>query len=213
MPDNFTTALFTLFGESNLSIPFSPSFPDQPAPSNADAPVLVYGAGASSGQYTVQLLKLTGFKNIFVTASPKNHALLKELGAAHCFDYRSTDLVKDILAATGGKKFAYVVDTIAVRASLNIVAAISDSSTRVAVLLPYKDGETVVNGPQSAMSIDMPAWASEILSGLNVHGVATFKHQQVSHSSIPYILIDSNQFSGYRKKLHEKTSCQRYSLD
>lgn len=137
MPDNYVTAMYTLFGEANLAMPLSPSFPDQPAPSDADAPVLVYGASASSGQYTVQTFKLAGYNNIFAIASQRNHAMLKELGAAHCFDYRSPDLVKNILAVTGGRKIAYAVDTIAVKTSLKAIAAVSDGNTRAAFLLPF----------------------------------------------------------------------------
>lgn len=171
--------MFTLFGASNLAIPLPTSFPEH-STQDIDTPALVYGAGASSGQYMVQLLKLAGFNTIIVTASPRNHALLKDLGATHCFDYRSPELVKDILTATGGKKLAYVADTIAVRASLSIVAAVSDSKTRLAFLLPFKDGETVANGTESAMHTEMPKWAQDILNGLNVFPVATFKYQEVS---------------------------------
>lgn len=162
-------------------MPLSPSFPDQPAPSDADAPVLVYGASASSGQYTVQTFKLAGYNNIFAIASQRNHAMLKELGAAHCFDYRSPDLVKNILAVTGGRKIAYAVDTIAVKTSLKAIAAVSDGNTRAAFLLPFKEGETVANGPDSEMHQETPEWASEILSGLKVFPIATFKFQQVRY--------------------------------
>ena len=83
----------------------------------------MYGAGASAGQYTIQLLRLAGYTNILATASPRNHDLLHSLGANKCFDYRSPHLTKEILAATGGEPVKYAVDTIAVRSSLATVSA------------------------------------------------------------------------------------------
>lgn len=66
IPDNYVTAFWTLFGAPNLALPH-PSFPPSSPPPDASSPILVYGAGASSGQYTVQLLKLAGYTNILAT--------------------------------------------------------------------------------------------------------------------------------------------------
>ena len=134
LSDNFVTAFWTLFGP-NLKLPHPSTFPASAPPADADAPILIYGAGASAGQYTVQLLKLAGYKNIFAVASAHNHAHLKSLGASHAFDYRSASFVDDILAAAGGK-IKTVVDIIAARPSLAAIQKIVGPGSKVAILLP-----------------------------------------------------------------------------
>lgn len=179
IPDNYVTAFWTLFGAPNLALPH-PSFPPSSPPPDASSPVLVYGAGASSGQYTVQLLKLAGYTNVLATASPRNHALLHELGATKCFDYRSPDLVKEILAATGGQPVKYALDTIAARTSLQAVRGVVGKESKVAVLMPVKDGDTVTNAVDSEMHIQFPAWTSDLFKDVEIRPVYTFKYQEVS---------------------------------
>jgi len=55
----------------------------------------VWSGASSVGQFAVQLAKLAGL-TVVATASPKNHELLKSLGATHVFDYRDPDVVKKI---------------------------------------------------------------------------------------------------------------------
>jgi len=59
IPDNFVTAFWALF--DNLKLTFPSTIPQNgtavPSPPSADTPILVYGAGATSGQYAIQLLK------------------------------------------------------------------------------------------------------------------------------------------------------------
>ncbi|PLB46203.1 hypothetical protein P170DRAFT_449706 [Aspergillus steynii IBT 23096] len=47
------------------------------------------GASTSVGISALQLARASRVKSIFVTASPERHALLRELGSTHCFDYKS----------------------------------------------------------------------------------------------------------------------------
>lgn len=179
IPDNYVTAFWTLFGSPNLALPH-PSFPPSSPPPDASVPILVYGAGASAGQYTVQLLKLAGYTNVLATASPRNHALLHELGATNCFDYRSPDLVEEILAATGGQPVKYAVDTIAARPSLRAVRSVVGNESKVAILMPVKDGDTVTNAVDSDMHIQFPAWTSDLFRDVEIRPVYTFKYQEVS---------------------------------
>ena len=60
--------------------------------------ILVWGGSSSCGSIGVQMAKLLGF-TVFSTASPKRHELVRSLGAKHVFDYKSTSVVDDILAA------------------------------------------------------------------------------------------------------------------
>ncbi|KAH7081887.1 chaperonin 10-like protein [Paraphoma chrysanthemicola] len=62
-------------------------------------PVLVWGASSSVGICTVQFLRASGCRNVFVTASPKRWDLLQRLGATECFDYNSPNVRVDIAAA------------------------------------------------------------------------------------------------------------------
>ncbi|PLB45063.1 GroES-like protein [Aspergillus steynii IBT 23096] len=73
-----------------------------PLPTSAGtstSPILIWGASSSVGISALQLARASGVQNIFVTASPARHDLLKSLGATHVFDYRSSTVVADIKAA------------------------------------------------------------------------------------------------------------------
>lgn len=175
IPDNYTTAAFTLFGTPNLALPLPPSFPAPSPPPNSDQPILIHGGGSSSGQYTIQLLHLAGYTQIYATASPRNHEYLKSLGATHVFDYRSPSLAQDILAATGGKKVPIVIDTIGAKPSIEAYSPVLGRETRLAILLPVKKGPTVRNEEQDDMVTDFPPWLYEATNGATIFGVATFK--------------------------------------
>ncbi|KAE8451324.1 hypothetical protein EG329_003953 [Mollisiaceae sp. DMI_Dod_QoI] len=58
--------------------------------------MLVWGGASSIGSATLQTAKLKGFR-VYATASPKNHELLKSLGASHVFDYHDVDVVEKIV--------------------------------------------------------------------------------------------------------------------
>ncbi|KAM0281970.1 hypothetical protein ACHAO9_010451 [Fusarium lateritium] len=61
--------------------------------------ILIWGGASSVGMMALQLAKAAGLKHIFATASAKNHDILRELGATHCFDYTSRSVVDDIQQA------------------------------------------------------------------------------------------------------------------
>ncbi|KAI1401254.1 zinc-binding dehydrogenase [Hypoxylon fuscum] len=79
VPLAFATAVQALFGRLNL--------PEPSKPAKSAFPVLVSGGASSVGLYAVQLAKLAGLY-VVATASPKNHALLQELGADAVVDYK-----------------------------------------------------------------------------------------------------------------------------
>lgn len=58
--------------------------------------LLIWGAGTSCGFCAVQIARLCGAYPIIVTSSPQHHTRLLELGATHCFDYRSPTVINDI---------------------------------------------------------------------------------------------------------------------
>ena len=67
-----------------------------------------------------------------------------------------------------------------------------DEGTRVAFLMPIKDGDKVVNddlgnggeeGKGMGMYIEIPEWTSEVLKGAELVPVYTFQHQKVCSCS------------------------------
>ncbi|KAL1735588.1 chaperonin 10-like protein [Schizophyllum commune] len=147
IPDNFVTAFFTLFSESGLEWPHpvpGSADADKPAaaPKDAGKPILVYGAGGSSGQFFVQVLHDAGYTNVLATASPKHNAHLKALGAREVFDYRSPTLAQDIEQFVGGK-VALIVDCIATETTITAIGGTLAPDGFFAMLLPIKGGDKV----------------------------------------------------------------------
>ncbi|KAL5494804.1 hypothetical protein ACEPAI_266 [Sanghuangporus weigelae] len=175
MPDNYVTAMVTIFGTPNLALSLPQSFPAPTPPPNADMPILVYGGGASSGQYMIQIFKLAGYTNIFATASSHNHAYLKELGAKQCFDYKSPDFAKDILQASGGAKMSIIVDTIAAKPSMEAYKPVVGKGTRLALLIPIKEGAKVTNDLNSEYVVAIPPWLESLFSEAKIIPVYTFR--------------------------------------
>jgi NADPH:quinone reductase-like Zn-dependent oxidoreductase len=63
---------------------------------NTASPLLIWGASTSVGICAVQFANASGVFPILVSASPERHALLSELGASHCFDYKSPSVIEEI---------------------------------------------------------------------------------------------------------------------
>ena len=59
--------------------------------------VLVWGAGSSMGAFGVQIAALMGY-TVYATASGRHHEYIKGLGAARVFDYKSEDVLEQIVA-------------------------------------------------------------------------------------------------------------------
>ncbi|KAF1937067.1 quinone reductase [Clathrospora elynae] len=60
--------------------------------------VLIWGGASSIGTFSIQSAKTLGF-TVYATASPKHHEYLKELGAHAVFDYKKSDVVREIVDA------------------------------------------------------------------------------------------------------------------
>lgn len=181
--------MFTLFGSPNLAIPLPSTFPATSPPPNADDPILVYGAGASSGQYVLQLFALAGYTQIYVTASPRHHTYLKALGAKACFDYRSPSFAQDILAASNGVKMSIVVDTISAKPSIEAYSAVLSKETRLAMLMPVKKGTAVTNEEDDDMTLEVQPWVQEIVGEATVIPVTALTMMQVRPVSRSHWLV------------------------
>ncbi|KAF8216947.1 hypothetical protein K438DRAFT_1748085 [Mycena galopus ATCC 62051] len=145
VPDNLVTAFYTLFDQ--LSLPMPSSFPATSPPPNHDTAVLIYGAGSTTGQYTIQLLHAAGYTNIVATASAKHHQFLRSLGATHVLDYASPTLAADIARIVGGDgKVALAVDSISADSTIAQISQVLRPGGAIGILMPIKIGNSVIAG-------------------------------------------------------------------
>lgn len=94
--------------------------------------ILIWGGATGVGQYGIQLAKLSGLQ-VITTASPKNHDLLRSLGADHLFDYRDPEVSKKIRELTNDK----LAHAVLAEGDINaVVESIGASGGKVAVLNP-----------------------------------------------------------------------------
>ena len=71
--------------------------------------VLVHSAGGGVGLSALQICKWRGAE-VFGTASAGKHERLREMGVAHCIDYRSQDFEAEVMRLTGGDGVDVVLD-------------------------------------------------------------------------------------------------------
>ncbi|KAF7337132.1 GroES-like protein [Mycena venus] len=102
-PVTFATACVGLFAPAPIGLALNPTFSwDKPQHGESG---LVIGAGTSTGQFAVQLLKFLGFTRIVAYASKVHFEYLKVLGATECIDRGEVPLEK--LVVTPAVKVAY----------------------------------------------------------------------------------------------------------
>ncbi|PWY79148.1 GroES-like protein [Aspergillus heteromorphus CBS 117.55] len=99
--------------------------------------VLITGGASSVGSCAVQLATAAGYA-VYSTASPKNHAYVRDLGAVAVFDYRSATLTDDLVSALAGKKVhgAYAIGNGAVETCLAVLARSNTTKRFVAYAAP-----------------------------------------------------------------------------
>ncbi|CAN8098764.1 unnamed protein product [Discula destructiva] len=134
VPSNFVTAVHTVTADLGLELPWPAPEGWTPGVQVRDAPILVWGAASSVGQYVLQVLKFWGYRNVLAVASSRHHSALRELGSAACFDYRQQDVVERIL--TREAAIPCIIDCIgSLEGSLTPLSKIAKDS-KVAVMLP-----------------------------------------------------------------------------
>ncbi|KAK7024993.1 PKS-ER domain-containing protein [Favolaschia claudopus] len=147
VPDNFITSVYTLFDQLSLTIPTS--FPASSPPPNAASPILVYGAGSTTGQYALQLLHVAG-----------------------------PTLTADVAHAVGGDgKVAYAVDCITAENTLARIAEVLSPQGTIALLIPIKTGDKVAVG-EAPMYWELPATGNPFAAGTTIKYVRTFNYAQ-----------------------------------
>lgn len=73
--------------------------------------VLVHAAAGGVGQAALQICRWKGAE-VIGTASASKHARLKELGVAHCIDYRTQDFLAEVKRVTGGRGVDIALDAV-----------------------------------------------------------------------------------------------------
>ncbi|TFK26782.1 GroES-like protein [Coprinopsis marcescibilis] len=179
VPDNVITGFYTLF--SQLGLPFSEEFPPTEAPQNADRPILIYGGGATSGQYMVELLKLAKYTNVVAVASPKHTDYLRGLGAKAVVDYRSPSFVDDVATAFGGDgKAELVADCISLDSTFGAIAKVIRPGGSLAFLAPLKHkGVGNLTGEEGELLFEVPEELTKLFhNDVKFICVRTFLYQQ-----------------------------------
>jgi NADPH:quinone reductase-like Zn-dependent oxidoreductase len=92
LPLAISTASSGLFQEHLLGL----QLPTSPPRSSTKQTLLVWGGASCVGNQAIQLAVAAGY-NVITTASPKNFSMVKNLGAAHTFDYNCPTVIEDLV--------------------------------------------------------------------------------------------------------------------
>lgn len=98
IPLGLTTAACGLFQSDTLALEW-PTVGSKPV----DRWVIIAGGATSVGSNAIQLAVAAGY-SVVTTASSKNFEYVRSLGATFAFDYKSKNVVHDIVAALKGKQ-------------------------------------------------------------------------------------------------------------
>lgn len=150
---------------------------------NSSLPIFIYGAGATSGQYALQLLKFAGYTNVVAAASLKHEEYLKMLGASHVVDYKNPSFAEDVIKAAGGK-VELVMDCISLPSTFALIKQVVKPGAKVAFLAPFKNSESMQGG-EGQLVFDAPKEVTDgFPEGVSFISVKTFFYQQVRTISI-----------------------------
>jgi NADPH:quinone reductase-like Zn-dependent oxidoreductase len=128
LPLGLSTAACGLFQKDQLAL----QHPLQHATTTGET-LLVWGGSTSVGCNAIQLGKAAGYE-VIATASPRNFAYLRELGAAEVYDYKNARIVSALIEALHGKRMAgaIAIGTGSAEACFQVIAA-SQGNKAVAV--------------------------------------------------------------------------------
>ena len=97
-----TLPVMTLTAADGLFHLLGLGFPEAGIDGDEKQGLLIWGGASTVGVAAIQLAKAAGHGPIIVTASRKNHEVLRGLGADYCFDYRDGDVVERVREAIRG---------------------------------------------------------------------------------------------------------------
>ncbi|KAL1865412.1 hypothetical protein VTK73DRAFT_5281 [Phialemonium thermophilum] len=185
VPCNLVTAFHTITKDFELPLPWP--IPQTP-PQQQDAPILVWGAASSVGNYVLQVLRLWGYRNLLAVAAGKHHDYLRTLGAAVCFDYRQGDVVAEVQKyvaekirphAKQGPAIPYILDCIGSQeGTLRPITKIAEPGAKVAIMLPV-----IVRHASDEVAPEYEMDVSKVLpdewrKGVELKGTRTFFYMQ-----------------------------------
>lgn len=187
IPLSAATAGAALFDRAQLALQL-PTSPPRPATGGT---VLVWGASTSVGCSAVQLAVAAGYE-VVATASPRNWDMVRSLGAAQVFDYRSPDVQRDILAALRGKTVAGAVSIGqgAAENCMDIMGACGPDANKFVTMVSFPVPE---NNPEHFATLRTVAYFVSSLIGYKVKGmVKGVKYALVvtSKDACEYVLSD-----------------------
>ncbi|KAG8846756.1 hypothetical protein FRB96_001781 [Tulasnella sp. 330] len=143
-----STAAHALYDRLNLPRPW--------APAQEPFPILIWAGSTAIGIYATKLAKLSGLL-VATTASPKNHALLKEVGADAVFDYKDPEAPRLIKEWSHGK-ITIALDAISEQGSTALAGqALGDKGGKIAIV-----SRTATTG-----RADVKAVSTMIVAGLD----------------------------------------------
>lgn len=125
LPLAINTAAAGLFQKDFLALPL-PTASAAPSPSfalGAGASLLIWGGSSSVGACAIQLARAAGL-DVVATASARNHALCRSLGARAVVDHAAADAVQQLVRALQGRRVAGAFDAISEAATLRASAAV-----------------------------------------------------------------------------------------
>lgn len=131
-------------------------------PAKDSFPILIYGGSSATGTLAIQYAKLSGL-TVVATASTRNFALCKSLGADAVFDYNDPTCAEQIKKFTDNK-LKYAMDCISIESSAAICAdALSSSPGSIyTTLLPIKSPRSDV---ESKNTLAYSLFGEEVLFG------------------------------------------------
>jgi len=109
----------------NLGIPLNKT-------QNANDYLLIWGGATATGILAIQVAKLVYGINVITTASKRNHALLRELGADEVLDYNDADVV-DQIKRVGQNRIKYAFDCVSSTQTLQSVYDATAGTDQVAI--------------------------------------------------------------------------------
>lgn len=183
VPVNLVTVFHAATRDLELGLPWP--IPGDWTPSNAQRPILIWGASSSVGIFAIQVLKHWGYTNILAVASEKHHAYLRSIGATASFDYRKDDVVEKIQAYTKDEaepKVPSILDCIgSLEGTLRPLTKIAQRGSRLGAMLPIilKDA-TEESEPEYEMDVSN-CLVGEWAEGALIRGVRTHFYLEVSY--------------------------------
>ena len=147
LPLALSTAACGLFQKDQLALQY-PSVKPQPTGKT----LLIWAGSTSVGSNAIQLAVAAGYE-VFTTASPRNFAYVKKLGASQVFDYHEKNCVKEIIKAFQGKTIA------------GALAIGAGSASACADIVHACQGDKFIALAGPPISFDIP---SDLRPGLNL---------------------------------------------